>query len=636
MTSLQLDTRFIPSDTAATSRFEFVLTNGTDSALSGFTLAYTALTRSVAGASATNATLLRRVANFHEFATLGDLTLAPGERWRFLLTGLSHIPKHRLDGPKSAYLSIDGKIMPVTCSDLDAPASLSRGDLREIPQGNIDTPIYAVPWPQQVAGLAFRDGPLTFTVTSTRAEEQVAALKIGALSVRLFPTSTLPFRFEDSTHGVVLEFSETESLSNGAYRIRFSEDRVDLDYGDALGRDYGLTVLAQIVYGANTDPLTYKVPIMGQITDSARYSWRASHLDVSRHFWPKNDVLRFLDMMAWARMNVFQWHLTDDEGWRLEIKAFPELTGEGARRGPGSAQVSQLGYAAETYEGHYSQTDVEEIVAHAMALNIEVVPEVDIPGHCTAVLKVIPGLVDPDEVENSYHSVQGYPNNALNPAIPLTYVFLEKVFEEVARMFPAAFVHIGGDEVDEKSWLQSPVARDLMVRENLADSMELQAYFMRKIQLILRKFGKKMAGWDEVSHGGGVDPEGVLLVAWQKPEVTRQLIEAGYQVVASPGQAYYMDMAQSSGWNEPGASWAGVSTPEHCYSFEASSGLTDGNASALKGVQACIWCEHLIDKDLFNHMVFPRLYAVAEAGWTDPQSKNYQRFAAQSRLFPKL
>lgn len=636
MTLIQLDTRFVPSATAATSRFEFVLTNGTDAPLNGFNLAYTALTRSGAGASASNATLLRRIANFHEFAAPDDLTLAPGERWRFSLTGLSHLPKHRLDGPKSGYLSVNGTIMPIACSDLDAPAAHSGGNLRSIPQGTVDIPVYAVPWPQQVAGLAFRDGPVTFTVTSVLASEQAAARKIGALSGRLFSASTQPFRFEDSTHGVALEFSETDTLSDGAYRIRFAQDCIDLAYGDALGRDYGLTLLAQIAYGANTDPGTYKVPTKGQITDNPRYSWRASHLDVSRHFWPRGDILRFLDVMAWARMNVFQWHLTDDEGWRLEIKAFPELTGEGARRGPGCAQVSQLGYAAETYEGHYSQKDVEEIVAHASALNIEVVPEIDVPGHCTAVLKVLPDLIDPDEVESSYHSVQGYPNNALNPAIPLTYTFLEKVFEEIAVLFPGAFVHIGGDEVDEKSWQQSPVARDLMDREGLADTMELQAYFMRKIQLILRKLDKKMAGWDEVSHGGGVDPDGVLLVAWQKPEVTRQLIEAGYEVVASPGQAYYMDMAQSSGWNEPGASWAGVSTPEHCYSFEADTGLEDGDASALKGVQACIWCEHLTNKGLFNHMVFPRLYAVAEAGWTDPQSKNYQRFAALSRLFPKF
>ncbi|MDN3719198.1 family 20 glycosylhydrolase [Roseibium salinum] len=177
---------------------------------------------------------------------------------------------------------------------------------------------------------------------------------------------------------------------------------------------------------------------------------------MSRHFRGAADILRLLDILAWGRMNVFQWHLTDDEGWRLEIKSYPELTVSGARRGPGCQQVPQLGFASEVHEGFYSQDEVREIVAHAASLNIDIVPEIDVPGHSTAVLKTYPHLADQAELPESYHSVQGYPNNALNPAMEETYQFLEKVFAEVANLFPGDYIHIGGDEVDAKSWLASP------------------------------------------------------------------------------------------------------------------------------------------------------------------------------------
>lgn len=635
--TLVLNTRYILQETPENCRFDFALTNAGPEPACGFSLCYTALTRASRSARVENASLVRRIANFHEIAPPDNLTLAPGATWEFSLTGLTHFPKHRLDGPKSAYLQLADTVLPVTCTDLAAPSETDSGELRSVPQGRTEKPFYAVPWPQQASIESYRGGPALFLISEgASADNKAAAARIGALGHRLFPDKAHPFRFARETGVTEVDFRPSDSYSGDAYAVDFQNGTATLQFGTATGRDYALTLLAQIAYGANADPARYQVPAKGRITDSPRFDYRGSHLDVSRHFWPKADVLRFLDMLAWARMNVFQWHLTDDEGWRLEIKALPELTGKGAERGPGSAQVSQLGHAAETYGGYYTQDDVREIVAHASALNITVVPEIDIPGHCTAVLTAYPHLQDPDEPAESYFSVQGYPNNALNPAVPQTYDFIETVLDEVTGLFPGDYVHVGGDEVDAKAWTTSPLAQELMARENLSGTMELQAHFMRKVQALLRRRGRKLAGWDEVSQGGGIDPEGVLLVAWQKPELTRELIELGYEVVCSPGQAYYMDMVQASGWQEPGASWAGISSPEHCYGFEPDAGLADGKAVALKGVQACIWCEHLINKELFNHMVFPRLYAVAEAGWTDPQGKNWHRFAAQSRLFPKL
>ncbi|WP_269582258.1 beta-N-acetylhexosaminidase [Roseibium sp. Sym1] len=636
MSDFVLDSYFHPSDDHKTARLDLVLTNTGSKPLSAFTLAYTSLVRARADAQLHNAVSFSRIANFHEITPPDGLDLKPGDSWRFSVEGLTNPARHRLDGPKSAYLTSAGRIVDVLCTDLAAPRDLDSGERRTVPEGTVGTPLHIVPWPQSVTMEAYAEDIAAFLVTGKNVQDRAAAARINALSRRLFSGAPYPFRFTESQGLMALKFQAADDLPTEGYRLTFVAGGVTLCFGGAAGRDYGLTVLAQIAHGLYCAPQIYKIPAEGVIEDAPRFSWRGTHLDVSRHFRGPKEILRLLDILAWARMNVFQWHLTDDEGWRLEIKAYPELTVSGAKRGPGCKQVAQLGFAGEVYQGAYSQDDVREIVAHATSLNIDVLPEIDVPGHSTAVLKTYPHLADQAETPESYHSVQGYPNNALNPAMDETYTFLEKVFTEVAGLFPCDFVHIGGDEVDMQSWLASPKTQRLMVERGLRDTMEVQAYFMGRVRDILKRLGKKLAGWDEVSHGGGIDPDGVLLMAWQKPEVTRDLIDQGYDVICTPGQFYYLDMAQASGWQEPGASWAGVSSPEDTYGYEPSDGLSDTGEGALKGVQACIWCEHLVDNTLFNHMVFPRLYAIAEAGWTQPENKDWQRFAARCPLFPAL
>jgi len=636
MSDFVLDSDFHPSDDLKTARLDLVLTNTSGRALSAFTLAYTSLVRARADTQLRNAQAFTRIANFHEITPPEGLVLKPGEAWSFSVEGLTNPARHRLDGPKSAYLTTAGRNVDVLCTDLAAPQDLDSGERRHVPQGETREPLYMVPWPQTVSTSAYSNDTVAFLVSDGGIEDKAAAAKISALSKRLFSDAPAPFRFTESANLMPVSFQASDDLPEDGYKLTFASGSVTLSYGGSTGRDYGLTVLAQQAYGVYRAPETYRIASDGIIEDAPRFGWRGTHLDVSRHFRGPKDILRLLDILAWARMNVFQWHLTDDEGWRLEIKAYPELTVSGAKRGPGCQQVAQLGFASEVYQGSYSQEDVREIVAHATSLNIDVLPEIDVPGHSTAIMKTYAHLADQAEPPESYHSVQGYPNNALNPAMEETYAFLEKVFAEVASLFPCDYVHIGGDEVDAQSWLASPKTQRLMEERGLKDTMEVQAYFMGRVRDILKKFGKKLAGWDEVSHGGGIDPDGVLLMAWQKPEVTRDLIQQGYEVICTPGQYYYLDMAQGSGWQEPGASWAGVSTPEAAYRYEATDGLSADGPGALKGVQACIWCEHLVDNTVFNHMVFPRLYAIAEAGWTEPQNKDWQRFAARSRLFPSL
>ncbi|TYC61951.1 beta-N-acetylhexosaminidase [Rhodobacterales bacterium] len=620
-----------------TGGFSFVLHNMSGEEISDFRVVFTSLTRVTAKAVCENAVFLRRNANFHELSPPAGFKLAPGASWSFKVDGLHRPARHRTDGAKSAYVTLaDGTHKPCAVGDLMLEGAHSEPATPLLPEGKIEAPYFLQPWPKTVSLDGTAAYPVALVLASASAEEKEAVQKVQSLYQRLFEAAHVPFALSPVHEGRELSLSQTASLAGSAYSLDFSADKVSLSYGTQVGLQYGLTTLAQLLHGARLDAGSFSFPTSGSIEDAPRYDWRGCHLDVSRQFYPLADVSRLVDILAWFKMNIFHWHLTDDEAWRLEIKAYPELTTVGATRGPDAPLLPQLGDGAEPVSGFYSQEDVKELVAHAASLGIEVVPEVDIPGHCTAVLSVFPDLTDGQEAPESYHSVQGFPNNALNPAIEGTYDFVATVFDEMAELFPSRYVHIGGDEVADGSWLASPMARELMQKEGIEGTFGLQSYFMKRVQQMLQERGKCLAGWDEVSHGGGVSAEGTLLMAWRKPEVGIELAREGYDVVMTPGQAYYLDMVQSEAWQEPGASWAGTVSPEQSYTYEAEGDFPDELRARMKGVQACIWSEHFLSRGYFNHLVFPRLCAVAEAAWSPRSVKDWQRFAALAPHSPKL
>ncbi|MGZ9723310.1 beta-N-acetylhexosaminidase [Rhizobium miluonense] len=619
-------------------RLTLTLFNFSDAPLSNFRLAYTTLTRFIDPKICENAVFVRRNANFHEFAPPAGLSIAPGESWTFTVSSLHRVAKHCTDGAKSAYITLeDGSHITVFTSDLLLEGRTSEPPPVLLPEGRLELPFAIQPWPASI-DVKPGEGFLValYPAKGTDAASVKALATAQALFRRLFPSNHIPFSLIAAPQGRVLRFVERPALAAEAYELTFSADEIVLAFSAASGRLYGLTTLAQLLDGARREPGKFRFPVSGSISDHPRYGWRGCHLDVSRQFTPKADVLRLLDILAWLKLNIFHWHLTDDEAWRLEIRAYPQLTSTGVLRGPDEPLLPQLGNGAEPVGGFYSQDDVREIVAHASALGIEVVPEIDIPGHSTATLVALPDLTDGQEAPDSYHSVQGYPNNALNPAIEPTYEFLAKVFDEMVELFPSQYLHIGGDEVANGSWLASPLARQLMEKEGISGTFALQSYFLKRIKAMLNERGRKLAGWNEVAHGGGVDPESTLLMAWEKPEVGIELAREGYEVVMTPGQAYYLDMVQADAWQELGASWAGTVPPAHTYAYEAEGDFPEELKHLMKGVQACIWQENFTSRDYFNRLVFPRLPAIAEAAWTPRAQKDWLRFAAIVRLSPKL
>ena len=604
--------------------------------LTDFTLSITTITRIMPEHEIIGATLLRRVANFHEFAPPEGLRLAPGDSWRFSASGLFRMPFHRNDAAKTAWIThATGEHQPIQIGDLVQGHETSAPPPPRLPKGRLTLPFALLPWPNRIEATPGPVPVMLHAAEGTSLADRRLMLSVDALHARLFPAARKLFQLSPAPGSRALAFAGDPALPAEGYRLDFGAD-ITLSASTEAGRRYGLIALAQMLHGAFSDP-DFRFPASGVIEDAPRYGWRGSHLDVSRHFWRFEEVTRVIDILAWYRMNLFHWHLTDDEGWRAEIRAYPELTAAGATRGhdlPG--MPPQLGDGPEPSGGFYSQDQMRAVVAHAGALGIEVMPEIETPGHAACVLAALPFLVDPDEPPHSYAPVQGYPNNSWNPGIPATFEVLETIIDELAGIFPSRYFHIGGDEVAKNAWLASPQARILMQREGLSGTFEMQSWFARRVKAMLSARGKVMVGWNELAHGGGIDTEDTVLMAWENPEVGIELAGQGYDVVMTPGQAYYMDMVQGPDWLENGAGWAGPVPPEKTYGYEAEGDFPERLRPRMRGIQSCIWCEHFTTTAWFNDMVFPRLPAVAEAAWTQKAGKDWLRFAAQVRLHPTL
>ncbi len=628
-----LDCLWQPSEGDPAGRVVFELRNTGAVAVEGFRLVFTTLRFVERDPSANNVRLLDRRGYYHEVAPPDGFRLVPGSAWRFSLGGITGEPQHRGEGIVSAYLTeADGERRAVFVGDLRRETS---GE-RSVSGAMAAQPFALIPWPAE-GEMVPSDLLPDYLVPAegATADELSAVSAVTALFRRLFPIEPAPFSLTALPDDRLLRFASDASLDREGYRLDFRATDIQVTAADAAGRQYALTALGQMLRGARAGG-GLRFPADGHIVDHPRFGWRGCHLDTARRFFPVDDIARFLDCLAYLRLNVFHWHLTDDEAWRLEIRGYPQLTSVGSVRGPDAALPPQLGDGLEASGGFYSHADVRALVAHASRLNIEIVPEVDIPGHSTAALAALPALADPNEPAGAYASVQGFANNTLNPAIDLTWTMLEAVFDDLASLFPSPYLHVGGDEVAHGAWKSSPRAARLMTDLGIDGAEALQSHFMRRVQAMLAERGRKLAGWNEVGNGEGVEAEGTLLTVWQKAAIGAGLAQRGYDIVMAPAEAYYLDIAHSSGWDEIGMSWAGATSLESAYAYEVGNDIPAELLPRLKGIQACLWTELVDSRAHLNHLVFPRLAAVAEAGWTPAANKNWEQFKGLACFCPRL
>jgi hexosaminidase len=346
------------------------------------------------------------------------------------------------------------------------------------------------------------------------------------------------------------------------------------------------------------------------------HGWRGLHVDLARQFIPAVDVGWLIDRAAWSRLNRVHLHLTDDEGWRFPVGGYPALAEVGAWRGHGLAIPPLLGSGPEPYGGAYTAGDIHGWVARARALGIEIVPEVDLPGHCYAALAAVPELRDPADTSGAA-SVQHFVDNVLVPGLPSTGPFLTAVFGALADLFPGPWLHLGGDEVPPGAWAGSPAAAAFARERGVDGTDAIAAAFMGDvIRLVRTATGRHVGVWQEAAESGALQPEDGYVVAWRSSTDSRRLAAAGFDVVAAPADVYYLDMAEDGEWESPGASWAGSTSVAEIEAYDPTAGWTATERAHLLGVQACLWTEHVHDRATLIELLLPRLDAIAASAWT--------------------
>ena len=423
-------------------------------------------------------------------------------------------------------------------------------------------------------------------------------------------------------------FKSNPTLDKGAYKLKVTEESIKIEAGSKSGFTHASATLLQLIKRSVGDHAMEVVCC--SIKDRPRFKYRGMMLDCARHFHSVEQVKRLINQLAHYKFNTFHWHLTDDEGWRIEIKSLPELTRIGAWRGLDEAIEPQYTHLSQRYGGFYTQEEIKEVVAYAAQRSITVIPEIDVPGHCRAAIKSLPHLLVEAEDTTEYRSIQHYNDNVINPALPGSYEFIDKVLEEVTALFPAPYIHIGADEVPHGVWSKSPACQALMEQQGYSDYKELQGHFLRHAEDKLRGLGKRMLGWEEAQHGNKVSKDTVIY-SWLSEDAALNCARQGFDVVLQPAQTTYLDMTQDYAPEEPGVDWANPIPLETAYSYEPLAQVADDDPvrKRIRGIQAALWCEIINNQSRMDYMIFPRLTALAEACWTDKQQRNWTDYLSR-------
>ncbi|MEO6523192.1 MAG: family 20 glycosylhydrolase [Mucilaginibacter sp.] len=416
-----------------------------------------------------------------------------------------------------------------------------------------------------------------------------------------------------------------DALPTDGYHISVTPTAVTIT-GKGAGLFYGIQTLMQIMPTEKAG--TAKIPCV-EIDDYPRFGYRGLHLDVARHFFPVNFVKRYIDLMATYKLNTFHWHLTDDQGWRIEIKKYPKLTEVGSKRAR-----TMIGnyhdfypnqYDNTPYGGYYTQEEIKDVVKYAAERFITIVPEIDIPGHSEAAVTAYPELsCDPKNPNLKVAETWGGFPNILCPT-DYTFNFMQDVLTEVMALFPSKYIHIGGDEVDKGAWRKSAFCQKLIKKLKLKNEEGLQSYFIQRIEKFVNSKGRNIIGWDEILQGG-LAPNATVM-SWTGESGGITAAQQHHNVVMTPGGFVYFDHAQGNSYMEP-LSIGGYLPLAKVYNYNPTPAvLTADEQKYIMGVQANIWTEYIATEEKVEYMLLPRLLALSEIGWTPVANKNYADFA---------
>ena len=501
--------------------------------------------------------------------------------------------------------------------------------------------IHLIPQP---VDLQTSTGAYTLTKATNVGYNKPEARAVAEMLVQKLNVPTgLGLTAQTGKKGVIqLNLLDTDNAQIGreGYILEATSKGIVISANQPAGLFYGMQTLLQLlpkeIESRKAAKATWTIPAV-KITDYPRFGWRGIMLDVSRNFFSKADVKTYIDEIARLKYNTFHWHLTDDNGWRIEIKSLPKLTSVGAWRVPRAGHFGERadpkpGEAA-TDGGFYTQEDIKEIVRYAQERNVTIVPEIDVPGHSMAAIAAYPELsctknpntyVNPGTAFSEWYGNGTFKmlvENTLDPSEEKVYEFLDKVFTEVAALFPNQYIHVGGDECYKGYWAEDASCQELMKKLKIHHVEDLQGYFMGRVEKILTAKGKKLLGWDEILEGG-ISP-GATVMSWRGIKGGIEAAQLGHDVVMTPTTFAYIDYNQGDPTIDPPI-YAGLRVSKS-YSFEP---VPDGvDAKYILGGQGNLWSEQIPSLRHAQYMTYPRAWALADVYWSPKTSKNWDNFA---------
>lgn len=487
--------------------------------------------------------------------------------------------------------------------------------------------------------LTLQEGFLIQSDPGNAEVKQVATFFADALANVSGFEVTHVHKVEKPGNSLFLELTARDSeLGDEGYNLEVNTRGIFLSAQKPAGLFYGVQTLLQLlppnVYADQKQQVAWTIPYV-KIRDIPRYSYRGMHLDVCRHFFPVDFIKKYIDLIAMHKMNTFHWHLTEDQGWRIEIKKYPKLTELSAYRDEtliGHARNRPEKYDGRRYGGYYTQEQIKEIVDYAQKRFVTIIPEIEMPGHALAALAAYPELSctgGPFKVGTKW----GVYDDVYCAGNEQVFAFLEDVLSEVVELFPGKYIHIGGDECPKDRWKECEKCQARIKQEGLKDEHELQSYFIRRIENFLLSKGKRLIGWDEILEGG-LAPEATVM-SWRGIDGGIAAAKQGHDVIMTPNSHLYFDHYQADPKTEPLAI-GGFTTLEKVYSYEPTpSELKDKEAKYILGAQANVWTEYIKTPEHVEYMALPRMCALAEVVWSPKEKRNWEDFQRRLQLHLK-
>ena len=508
--------------------------------------------------------------------------------------------------------------------------------------GSHDPQIAIVPYPNHL-----ETGRGTYRVTDrpvtcdSRTDERTQRAVVGfAARLATVTGGKNPVTVADEVPASGIRFVTDESLPAEGYELNVDGEGIEVRASQFPGFLYALQSLEQLlpaaVYGTEPAPdAAWEVPCV-KIADAPRFAYRGMHLDVARHFFSVDEVKRYIDVMAIHKLNTLHWHLTDDQGWRIEIKRYPELTAVGSIRKATVVRKEWGTYDGTPYGGFYTQDEIRDVVKYAADRGVTVIPEIDLPGHMLAALTAYPELGctgGPYEVWGRW----GVADDVLCPGREKTFEFLEGVLTEVMELFPSEYIHIGGDECPKVRWEKCPRCQAKIRQLGLKDDGEhtaehyLQSYVTDRIGKFLARHGRRIIGWDEILEGRA--PSDAVVMSWRGSEGGIAAAKLGHDVIMTPNSHFYFDYYQSLDTDAEPFGIGGYIPMEQVYSYDpAFPELTPEQQRHILGVQANLWTEYVLSDEHLEYMLLPRLAALSEVQWCLPETKDWNRFIGSFRM----